>query len=186
MDYSSFSPPYTTRSLTFKEGAATAAAAKSLQSCPTLCDPTDGSPPGSPIPGILQARVLELAAIAFSERRRLEISKCPPVHIQPAVTPSARQTPQTPRAVHAHCIQRFTCPEATEPSPDCKPPPPLLCATRTHPHLSWLPGTRPSSSVQCQLLRETLLTQIITPSSLALCPAHKFLGRSCFIYKNVS
>ena len=36
-----------------------AAAAKSLQSCPTLCDPTDGSPPGSPVPGILQARVLE-------------------------------------------------------------------------------------------------------------------------------
>ena len=43
-----------------------AAAAKSLQSCPTLCDPTDGSPPGSPIPGILQARVLEWGAIAFS------------------------------------------------------------------------------------------------------------------------
>ena len=39
--------------------AAAAAAAKSLQSCPTLCDPTDGSPPGSPIPGILQARTLE-------------------------------------------------------------------------------------------------------------------------------
>ena len=36
-----------------------AAAAKSLQSCPTLCDPVDGSPPGSPIPGILQARILE-------------------------------------------------------------------------------------------------------------------------------
>ena len=43
-----------------------AAAAKSLQSCPTLCDPIDGSPPGSPIPGILQARVLEWGAIAFS------------------------------------------------------------------------------------------------------------------------
>ena len=42
------------------------AAAKSLQSCPTLCDPTDGSPPGSPIPGILQARTLEWAAISFS------------------------------------------------------------------------------------------------------------------------
>ena len=40
----------------------TAATAKSLQSCPTLCDPTDGSPPGSPIPGILQARTLEWAA----------------------------------------------------------------------------------------------------------------------------
>ena len=41
-------------------------AAKSLQSCPTLCDPIDGSPPGSPIPGILQARTLEWVAISFS------------------------------------------------------------------------------------------------------------------------
>jgi len=45
---------------------AAAAAAKSLQSCPTLCDLIDGSPPGSPIPGILQARVLEWVAISFS------------------------------------------------------------------------------------------------------------------------
>ena len=44
----------------------TAATAKSLQSCPTLCDPIDGSPPGSPVPGILQARTLEWAAISFS------------------------------------------------------------------------------------------------------------------------
>ena len=43
-----------------------AAAAKSLQSCPTLRDPIDGSPPGSPIPGILQARTLEWVAISFS------------------------------------------------------------------------------------------------------------------------
>ena len=43
-----------------------ASAAKSLQSCPTLCDPIDGSPPGSPVPGILQARTLEWVAIAFS------------------------------------------------------------------------------------------------------------------------
>ena len=43
-----------------------AATAKSLQSCPTLCDPIDGSPPGSPIPGILQARTLEWVAISFS------------------------------------------------------------------------------------------------------------------------
>ena len=46
--------------------SAAAAAAKSRQSCPTLCDPTDGSPPGSPIPGILQARTLEWVAISFS------------------------------------------------------------------------------------------------------------------------
>ena len=43
-----------------------AAAAKSLQSCPTLCDPVDGSPPGSPVPGILQARTLEWVATSFS------------------------------------------------------------------------------------------------------------------------
>ena len=43
-----------------------AAAAKSLQSCPTLCDPIDGGPPGSPVPGILQARTLEWVAISFS------------------------------------------------------------------------------------------------------------------------
>ena len=46
--------------------AAAAAAAKSLQSCPTLCDPIDGSPPGSPVPGILQARTLEWVSISFS------------------------------------------------------------------------------------------------------------------------
>ena len=47
-------------------GGGGAAAAKSLQSCPTLCDPIDGSPPGSAVHGILQARVLEWGAIAFS------------------------------------------------------------------------------------------------------------------------
>ena len=46
--------------------AAAAAAAKSLQSCPTLCDPTERSPPGSPVPGILQARTKEWVAISFS------------------------------------------------------------------------------------------------------------------------
>ena len=45
---------------------AAAAAAKSLQSCPTLCDPIDGSAPGSPVPGILKARTLEWVAISFS------------------------------------------------------------------------------------------------------------------------
>ena len=46
--------------------ATAAAAAKSLQSCPTLCDPIDSSPPASPIPGILQARTMEWVAISFS------------------------------------------------------------------------------------------------------------------------
>ena len=48
------------------ENVAAAAATKSLQSCLTLCNPTDCSPPGSPIPGILQARTLEWVAISFS------------------------------------------------------------------------------------------------------------------------
>ena len=46
--------------------AAATAAAKSFQSCPTLCDPRDGSPPGFPVPEILQARTLEWVAISFS------------------------------------------------------------------------------------------------------------------------
>ena len=47
--------------------------AKSLQSCPTLCDPIDGSPPGSPVPGILQARTLEWVAISFSNARKWKV-----------------------------------------------------------------------------------------------------------------
>ena len=53
-------------SCVIKVATAAAAAAKLLQSCPTLCDPIDGSPPGFPIPGILQARTLEWVAISFS------------------------------------------------------------------------------------------------------------------------
>ena len=54
-------------SLTLRYFTSAAAAAKSLQSCPTLCDPIDGSPPGPAVPGIFQARVLEWGAIAFSD-----------------------------------------------------------------------------------------------------------------------
>ena len=57
---------------TLAEKNATAAAAKSLQSCPTLCDPIDSSPPGSAIPGILQARTLESVAISFSNAMKVK------------------------------------------------------------------------------------------------------------------
>ena len=53
--------------------SAAAAAAKSLQSCPTLCDPIDGSPPGSPVPGILKARTLEWVAISFSSEWKWKV-----------------------------------------------------------------------------------------------------------------
>ena len=54
---------------------AAAAAAKSLQSCPTLCDPIDGSPPGSAVPGILQVRTLEWVAIFFSSSLQQSVAK---------------------------------------------------------------------------------------------------------------
>ena len=60
-------PIYDLKEKLFRSQHAAAVAAKSLQSCPTLCDPIDGSPPGSPIPGILQARTLEWVAISFSK-----------------------------------------------------------------------------------------------------------------------
>ena len=53
--------------------SAAAAVAKSLQSCPTLCDPRDSSPPGSPVPGILQARTLEWVAISFSNASKWKV-----------------------------------------------------------------------------------------------------------------
>ena len=68
---------------------AAAAAAKLLQSCLTLCNPIDGSPPGSPVPGILQARILEWVAISFSnacmhaEPLQLCLTLCEPMDISP-------------------------------------------------------------------------------------------------------
>ena len=59
------------RGKVLREGAA--AAAKSLQSCPTLCNPIDSSPPGFPIPGILQARTLEWVAISFSNAGKWKV-----------------------------------------------------------------------------------------------------------------
>ena len=72
-----------------------AAAAKSLQSCPTLCNPTDGSPPGSPIPGILQARTLEWVAISFSNARKWRVKVKSLIRVRLLATPrtAAHQAP---------------------------------------------------------------------------------------------
>ena len=76
-------------------GIAAAAAAKSLQSCPTLCDPIDGSPPGSPVPGILQARTLEWVAISFSNGWKWKVKEKPLSHVRLLATPwtAAYQAP---------------------------------------------------------------------------------------------
>ena len=64
-----------------------AAAAKLLQSCPTLCDPRDGSPPGSPVPGILQARTLEWVAISFSNAWKRKVKVKSLSHVRLLATP---------------------------------------------------------------------------------------------------
>ena len=67
----------------------------SFQSCPTLCDPTDGSPPGSPVPGILQARTLEWVAISFSNAWKWKAKVKSPSRVQLFTTPwtAAHQAP---------------------------------------------------------------------------------------------
>ena len=79
----------------FIGAAATAAAAKSLQSCPTLCDPVDGSPQGSPVPGILQARTLEWVAISFSNAGKWKVEVKSLSRVRLLVTPwtAAHQAP---------------------------------------------------------------------------------------------
>ena len=74
---------------------AAAAAAKLLQSCPTLCDPRDGSPPGSPVPGILQARTLEWVAISFSSAWKWKVKVKLLSRVWPFITPwiAAYQAP---------------------------------------------------------------------------------------------
>ena len=69
--------------------AAAAAAVKSLQSCPTLCDPIDGSPPGSSVPGILQARTLEWVAISFSNAWKWKVKVKSLSHARLCATPRA-------------------------------------------------------------------------------------------------
>ena len=68
-------------------GLCSHAAAKSLQSCPALCDPIEGSPPGSPIPGILQARTLEWGAIAFSNAWKWKVKVKSLSHVWLLATP---------------------------------------------------------------------------------------------------
>ena len=77
------------------EMAAAAAAAKSLQSCPTLCNPRDSSPPGSPVPGILQARTLEWVAISFSNawKWKLKVKSFSRVRLLATPWTAAHQAP---------------------------------------------------------------------------------------------
>ena len=93
--------------------AAAAAAAKSLQSCPTLCDPIDGSPPGSPVPGILQARTLEWVAISFSNAWKWKVKVKSLSHVRLPVTPwtAAHQAPPSMGFSRQECWSEVPCKE---------------------------------------------------------------------------
>ena len=75
------------RQVLYHLATAAAAAAKSLQLCPILCDPIDGSPPGSSVPGILQARTLEWVAISFSNAWKWKVKVKSLSRVQPLATP---------------------------------------------------------------------------------------------------
>ena len=93
--------------------SAAAAAAKSLQFCLTLCDPIDGSPPGSPVPGILQARILERVAISFSNawKWKVKVKSCPtlsdPMDCSPPGSSVHGIFPGKSTGVGCHCLLRF-------------------------------------------------------------------------------
>ena len=84
-----------------------AAAAKSLQSCPTLCDPIDGSPPGSPVPEILQARTLEWVAISFSNAWKWKVKVKSLSHVGLLATPwtAAYQAPPSNGIFQARVLE---------------------------------------------------------------------------------
>ena len=79
--------------MTFSSLDSPAAAAKSLQSCPTLCDPIEGSPLGSPVPGILQARTLEWVAISFSSAWKWKVKSLSRVRLLATPWTAAYQAP---------------------------------------------------------------------------------------------
>ena len=91
--------------------------AKSLQSCPTLCNPVDGSPPGSPVPGILQARTLEWVAISFSNAWKWKVKVKSFSHIWLLATHRLQPTrllhpwdfPGKSTGVGCHCLLQYIC-----------------------------------------------------------------------------
>ena len=97
------------------ESHAAAAAAKSFQSCPTLCYPIDGSPPGSTVPGILQARTLEWVAISFSNAGKWKVKVKLLSPVQLLVTPRLQHTrllrpwdfPGKSTGVGCHCLLQY-------------------------------------------------------------------------------
>ena len=138
------------------------AAAKSLPSFPTLCDPIDGSPPGSPVPGILQARALEWAAIAFSNvwKWKLKVKSLSRVWLLETPWTAAHQAPPSTGFsrqenwtgvllpsphMAARCVKRCSWKEDVKEKKSHLPPSHFPVSTSTS---EWLSLTRSQSTVQ--------------------------------------
>ena len=158
-----------------------AAAAKSLQSCPTLWDPIDGSPPCSPVPGILQARTLEWVAISFSNAWKWKVKVKSLSHVRLLATPStaARQAPppmgfsRQERWSGCHCLLRFVS---------------LIAYCLTHSKCSkyvWC-RTEQNWSLNLPVLwSETLDVQILRQITMTNYEIYVLIGKGCTIL-NVS
>ena len=109
--------------------AAAAAAAESLQSCPTPCDPIDSRPPGSPVPGILQARTLEWVAISFSNASKRKVKVKSHSRARPLATPwtAAHQAALSRRSSRQEYWGGLPCPLPGDlPDPGIEPTSPAL------------------------------------------------------------
>ena len=120
-------------SLLCHPASAATAAAKSLQSCPTLCDPIDGSPPGSSVPGILQARTLEWVAISFSNSWKWKVKGKSLSRVRLLATPwtVAYEAPTSMGFPRMGISQEYWS-GVPLPSPLCHPPPRKKKKKSTH------------------------------------------------------
>ena len=143
-----------------------AAAAKSLWSCSTLCDPRDGSPPGSAIPGILQARTLEWVAIAFSlAMSNLAISVCPAQSMTIQELGSQTHTPW--RFFRARILVWVPCPPPGDyPNPGIKPRSPHCRGILYHLSLEGSPIKH--SKVKKKMFPVTILTHLVCYSKVGV------------------
>ena len=106
----------------FKTPTAAATAAKLLQSCPTLCDPIDGSPPGSPVPGILQARTLERVAISSSNagKGKVKVKSLSCDRLFPSPWAAAHQAPPSMEFSRQEYWSGLPLPSPKTPTSLCK------------------------------------------------------------------
>ena len=144
-----------------------AAAAKSLQSCPTLCNPMDGSPPGSPVPGILQARTLEWVAISLSNAGKWKVKVKSLSHVRLLATTwtAASQAPLSLGFSRQECWSGVPLPSPT--------PPPRVLQTSLFPQPHVQPVFKSQPGLLFKFLKSTNFSPFPSPApSCHFCSNH--------------